>query len=98
LSILAARAVGELVSRIHEYDVVRVRRCPPPDRIDGWRVNRRAPAVGDTGTVVDVLRAHGLPELLVVECSGPDGVDEWLAEFVEDELEIVDDPPVVASR
>ena len=74
-----------------QYAVVRVRQLlRPPEEYDGWKVNRRPPRVGDVGTIVDVLTTPGVEEEdYVVECSGPDGVDEWLGDFTFEELELV---------
>lgn len=82
------------MSTLREYQVVRVRQPPASERDDGWCVNRRPPAVGDTGTIVDVLHAPGLPDLFVVECSGQDGITDWLSEFLPDELESLGRPVV----
>jgi hypothetical protein len=45
------------------------------------------------GYVIEVLRAPGLPDHFVVECSGEGGVDEWLGEFLAEEIEAVDEEP-----
>ena len=55
---------------------------------DGWRINEHSPMVGYYGTVVDVLRAAGLPDKYIVECCQADGSTLWLAEFFAEELEI----------
>lgn len=52
---------------------------------DGWKLNMRAPRVGDVGTLVDVLHAAGHPDRFVVECC-EHGATTWLADFAEDEL------------
>jgi hypothetical protein len=72
---------------LQQYGVVRViRLLRSPDAYDGWRFNQRPPRVGDRGTIVDILRAPGLPDNYVVEASGPDGVTVWLGDFTADEL------------
>jgi len=38
---------------------------------------------------VDILRAQGLVDRYVVECSGPDGITIWLDDFDAEELEAV---------
>ncbi|MDQ2730250.1 MAG: hypothetical protein M3Y56_01210 [Armatimonadota bacterium] len=58
---------------------------------DGWGNNQRAPRVGDIGTLIDLLQREGAPDHYLVECSGPDGVDIWLGEFLAEELEPVTD-------
>lgn len=74
-----------------QYSGVKVKTLlKPPHAYDGWGINLRPPVVGDTGTVVEVLRDHGVPTTYVVECVNGDGTAEWLADFIEEELE---DPP-----
>jgi hypothetical protein len=63
----------------------------PLDTYDGWRVNRRPPAIGDMGTIVDILHAPGLPNKYVVESSDADGITIWLADFDAEELAPIDD-------
>jgi hypothetical protein len=71
--------------------MVRIRQLlRPPEEYDGWRVNKRPPQVGDTGTIVDILQAPGAPDDYVVEASGPDGVSVWLGDFSAEELEPVE--------
>lgn len=67
--------VLNLVGQAHDYD--------------GWRVNQRAPAVGDVGTLLDVLTAPGVADRYVVESSDGHGTTIWLGDFLADELEIV---------
>jgi hypothetical protein len=50
---------------------------------------KRDPKVGDTGTVVHVHpKIDGLEQAYIVECCDNDGRPFWLADFLEDELEI----------
>src|ERR1035441_7233992 len=57
---------------LKQYSVVCVRQLlHQPEHYNGWRVNQRAPQVGDKGTIVDILRAPGIPVNYVVECSSP---------------------------
>lgn len=57
---------------------------------DGWRLNKRPPVAGDTGTVLDILKAAGLPDRYVVEESDLETGDTiWLSEFLIEELEPV---------
>ena len=73
---------------LRQYGLVRIRQLlQPPTEYDGWRVNQRPPAVGDVGTLLDILTAPGLPDRYVVESSGPDGVAVWLGDFAAEELE-----------
>ncbi|MCH9648977.1 MAG: hypothetical protein K0U98_12125 [Deltaproteobacteria bacterium] len=52
--------------------------------------NQRSPAVGDTGTLIHTLEASDLPMKFVVENCDDKGVPIWLAEFVQEELELVE--------
>jgi len=84
--------------RFKQYGLVRVRQVlKTPDSYDGWRLNKRAPAVGDIGTLLDVISAAGLPDRYLVETSGRDGVTIWLADFAEDELEAVSEKDAKAD-
>lgn len=74
-----------------QYDVVRVTLLSENIDRDGWKINTRAPKVGDTGTVVEILEAEGHPDRYVVECVSPDGSTIWLAEFVREEIAIAAD-------
>jgi hypothetical protein len=51
--------------------------------------DRRPPAIGDIGTVVDVLRAPGRPPAYLVECSDDAGATVWLCVCPAEELELV---------
>lgn len=80
-----------MADAIRAYAEVRVRHLlQSPTDYDSWLMNQRAPRVGDVGTVVDILRAPGLPDRYVVECSDSDGTDVWLADFLREELEPVE--------
>ena len=51
------------------------------------------------GTIVDVLTSPGIKEeSYVVECSGSDGVDEWLGDFSFEELELVTERQDTAAK
>ena len=39
---------------MRQFDLVRVVRLSAPQYRDGWKLNSRAPRVGDVGTLVDV--------------------------------------------
>lgn len=81
-------SVSSTLTLFKEYELVRVRQLiQSVDALDGWGVNQRPPAVGDVGTLLDILTAPGVPRKYVVECSGKDGVSIWLADFFEDEIE-----------
>jgi hypothetical protein len=71
-----------------EYQLVRVvKLLRDPEGYDGWKINQRPPAVGDVGTLLDVLRAPGLRDRYVVECCEPDGTTVWLDDFDAVELQ-----------
>ncbi|MGC4091755.1 MAG: hypothetical protein QM756_28495 [Polyangiaceae bacterium] len=71
-----------------QFELVRVVELVRRDEHrNGWKVNQRFPALGDVGTITDVVRAPGLAERYVVECSGADGVTIWLEDFDAQELE-----------
>lgn len=75
-------------TQLAQYQLVRVK-CllRDPSHYDGWKVNQRPPAVGDVGTILDILRAAGVPDNYVVESSAADGVSIWLGDFLAVELE-----------
>ncbi len=76
------------MTTLEQYQLVRVKQLlQPPSEYDGWRVNKRHPRIGDVGTLVDILRADGLPDRFVVECCKTDGTTVWLADFHRDELD-----------
>ena len=77
------------MSRLKQYELVRVARLVhPPEHYDGSRFNKRPPAVGDTGYIVEILRTAGLPDGYMVESSDPsDGTTIWVEDFLEEELE-----------
>ena len=75
------------VKELKQYSMVRVvRLLHPPDRYNGWGLNRRSPQVGDVGTIVEILHAPGLPDSYVVEACDPDGSTIWLGDFDASEL------------
>lgn len=88
--------LGRQALRVHPvpplltpYSRVRVRQVVrTPDQYDGWRINRRPPAVGDVGTIVEILHAPDLPPAYVVEMTEPGtGTTLWLGDFHADELD-----------
>jgi hypothetical protein len=77
------------MGRLQEYEVVRVvRLLHPPEHYDDWNQNQRPPAIGDTGTIVNILQAAGLPDNYVVESCDRDGNTIWLGDFLAEELEL----------
>jgi len=74
-----------------QYSMVEVAKLlHAPDHYDGWRLNKRPPALGDRGTIVEILHAAG-QTAYVVEAAGPDGVTIWLGDFDGEELRPVGD-------
>jgi len=77
------------MAEFHEYDVVRVTQLLQPDRhYTGNEGIKRPPLVGDEGAIV-----HIPPETnawCMVECVTGDGSTIWLADFMPDELELVE--------
>jgi len=70
---------------MEEYDVVRVVRLLKPNReFDGSEGFKRAPQVGDTGTIVHVYPAD---KDFIIEAVAKDGYTIWLADFSSEELE-----------
>ena len=76
------------MSQLIQYEMVCVRKILFPESdYDGWRINKRKPQVGDTGTLIDILEVEGLPSKYVVESSGKDGLTIFLSEFLAEEIE-----------
>jgi len=76
---------------LKEYDAVRVVRLLTRNRhYDGTVGARRAPEVGDVGTIVHEYDPEDPRAPVAVENVDPDGDTIWLADFERDELELVD--------
>ena len=58
----------------------------PQEFYNLFKINQRAPQVGDTGAVVDVLNGFGKPNRYVVECCDLGGKTIWLSDFSAEEL------------
>ena len=77
------------MAEFHEYDVVRVTQLLQPDRYyDGTQGVKRSPRVGDIGAIVHM--PPGSNSWCIVESVDNDGLTIWLADFVADELELVE--------
>ena len=74
---------------LQEYDVVRIVKLINPSRnITGMKSVSRPPKIGDVATV-----CHYYPESpFIVEMVDQDGMTIWLADFVTEELELVERP------
>jgi hypothetical protein len=69
------------------FDTVRIARLLVPDReVDGTAADPPQPRVGETGLVVTQL-GDGV---YLVERSTDDGRTQWMAEFLEAELELIE--------
>lgn len=78
------------MAELRQYEWVRiVRLLHPPEHYNSWGVNERAPTVGDTGCLIEILEAPDGAVAYVVECPGPDGGTIWLDDFLAEELEPV---------
>ena len=70
------------------FEELRVRELRrAPEEYDGWMLNQRPPAIGDVGTLIEVLSALGMPNRYLLEMCRADGVTVWLGEFIAEELE-----------
>lgn len=77
---------------IREHDIVRVVRLREEGRnFDGTESVRRAPRIGDIGSIVhcDPSRSDAA---VAVEMVDEEGKTVWLADFVREELELVQRP------
>ena len=79
------------MAELKEYCIVHIiKMVRPSNAYDDWGVNQRDPQIGDTGTLIDILRAPNLPNRYVVENAGNDGRPIWMSDFFADEIEPVD--------
>ncbi len=75
-----------------EFQTVQIRALLREDSAyDPFGDNERAPRVGDEGTVVDVRGEPRGQYEYTVECGRPDGTCVWVADFVAEELEAIDE-------
>jgi hypothetical protein len=75
---------------LREYDVVRVVRLLEQERsFDGTESVRRAPRIGDVGTIIHEYDPSHSGAPVVVEMVDEEGMTVWLADFVCEELELV---------
>lgn len=75
--------------KIGELDVVRVVALHEKSRaFSGTDSVRRAPRIGDLGTVVHLLTAESGDTAFVVEALAADGNTLWVADFLASELEL----------
>jgi hypothetical protein len=73
-----------------EFDTVEIVRLNRPDRpYDGTAPVMRAPRVGDTGSIVNIYTSEGEVTGYMVEEVDMDGNTIWLADFMPDEIRLV---------
>jgi hypothetical protein len=78
---------------LREYDVVRVVKLNSFTRdFTGTESLRRAPRVGDEGTICDQYDPDDPRAPVTVEMVDGEGMTVWLADFVPDELEFLRRP------
>lgn len=78
---------------LREYDVVRVVRLLERDRsFGGTEGVRWPPRIGDAGTVAHEYDPSSSDAPVAVEMTDKDGMTVWLADFVREELEVVQCP------
>jgi protein-S-isoprenylcysteine O-methyltransferase Ste14 len=83
---------------LKQYSVVRVvKLLRPIDDYDGWKINKRPPEIGDTGAIVEILKAPNLPIHYVVESVSASGTTIWLNDFESGEIELVQDTIEIMS-
>lgn len=78
---------------LREYDVVRVVRLDSSTRdFTGTESVKRAPRIGDEGTICDQCDPDDPKAPVTVEMVDREGMTVWLADFVADELELLRRP------
>ena len=81
------------MTRLREYDVVRVARLSRADRpFDGTDGVRRPPRVGDVATICHEYDPADPGAMVAVEMVDDDGRTVWSADFERDELELLHGP------
>ena len=76
-------------SKLELYALVRIGNLvQSTDSYNAWKLNLCCPAVGDLGTVVEVLKVAGLPTKYVVESVDTAGTVLWCTDFYDEELEL----------
>jgi hypothetical protein len=68
-----------------QYSQVKIVALRPSRTFDSWRMNRRQPAIGEVGSIVEIFEQPG-DTIYLVECVNSGGSTEWLEEFLESEL------------
>lgn len=70
------------MQKFSAYDVVRIERLPARDASDD-AFNLRPPRVGDIATIIEIYTD---PPGYELECSGQDGITQWLIAFSPGEM------------
>lgn len=66
------------------YDVVKITAFCKPVHFAPDGISIRPPRVGDKAAIIEI---YGDPPGYELECSGRDGITEWLCAFASDEVE-----------
>ncbi len=75
-------------TKLVQYSAVKVSKLIQFDTTyDSWNSNQKSPQVGDIGTLVEILKADGIPNKYVVECIDEDGQAIWMSDFLAEEIE-----------
>jgi hypothetical protein len=73
-----------------ELDVVKIVRLDKPRRrVTGSESILRQPIIGDIGTVVHITEINPDEWSYTIECVSEDGRTYWLAEFINEEIEVL---------
>jgi hypothetical protein len=56
------------------------------DAYDPWHLNKRPPAIGDVGTIVEIVSGINGEARYIVEAVHPDGGTLWLSGFLKEEI------------
>jgi hypothetical protein len=71
--------------QFRQYDVVRVKALTLQANTLLDEFNRRQPVIGDVATIVEIYLS---PPGYELECSGVDGITQWLVAFGPDDVEL----------
>jgi hypothetical protein len=81
--------VRQKMPGLKQYDVVRVLSVLRVQVEDAPRIGTRSPRIGDTGTIVEILRAADSSDSYMVEAVEKDGTTLWLTDFPAEALEVI---------
>ncbi|SHG63732.1 hypothetical protein SAMN05428948_1386 [Massilia sp. CF038] len=71
--------------KIKLYDAVRIKGLSQPHVFESDCFNMRQPRVGDVAYVIEIYEG---PPGYELECSGENGITEWLLAFSPEEVEL----------